>query len=336
MTPVRFAILLLVCTAWGLHFPVIKSTIGGVDPIFYAVMRMSLVALILAPLLRWHHGQMARVLMAGVFFGGLNYACMFSGLKYLPASIGAILIEFYVPIAMVFSIIFLNEKVGWRRVFGGALAFAGVMVILSGGDTGLSEGDSLVLGGIFILGAATSEAAGAILIKKIDGVSPLRLLAWFALVGSIVTLFLSAIFERDQFAFLNEEARSGILWAVLYSAVVASIIGHSSYYWLLQRLDVSQVAPAGLMTTVIAVAGGVFLLDETFSFRLAMGALVTMTGVAIIVFRSAQKATQKEAVPLPVVEPTGLTLSETGEGDDEPAVEDDTEGEKKQIDALYD
>lgn len=311
MTPFRFLVLLGICMAWGLHFSVIKSTITGVPPIFYAFMRMTVVAVLLIPFLRWHKGQMRPVLFAGLCFGALNYAFFFSGLKLVPASVGAILIEFYVPIAMLFSIIFLNEHVGWRRFFGAGLAVIGVMIIVGGGDEGLSPEDNLLIGGLLIIGGATAEAAGAILVKKIDGVKPLQLLAWFAVAGTLMTAFLTIIFERGQLDFLRADNTHLVFLAVGYSALIASIFGHTSYYWLLQRVDVSQVAPAGLMTTVFGILGGVFLLNETFTFQLVLGSVITMTGVAIIVVRSAQKASASETEPLPVAGPVGVRIQES-------------------------
>ncbi|MEM9233251.1 MAG: DMT family transporter, partial [Pseudomonadota bacterium] len=250
MTPFRFAVLVAVCVAWGLHFSVIKATISEVPPIFYVAMRMALVAALLIPFLKWHTGQMKFILAAAVCFGGLNYAFFFSGMKFVPASIGAILIEVYVPVAMIFSVIFLHEQVGWRRIFGAAMALGGVMIILSGGNEGLGPNDRLLLGGMLIMAGAVAEAAGAILVKKIDGVAPLQMLAWFGVVGALMAAVFTLLFERDQLAFMATPERTNIFMAILYSAVIASIFGHSCYYWLLQRVDVSQVAPAGLMTTV--------------------------------------------------------------------------------------
>lgn len=319
MTPFRFAVLLTVCLAWGLHFSVVKSTITDVPPIFYVAMRMGLVAALLIPFLKWHPGKMPMIFGAGACFGAVNYAFFFSGLKLVPASIGAIVVESYVPIAMILSVVFLHERVGWRRIVGAAMAMGGVLVIVSGGDNGLGPDDKLLLGALLIVCAATAEAAGAILVKKIDEVAPLQLLAWFGVVGALISIVLTLLFEQGQLEFLSSPNRMQVFLAVIYSAVIASVLGHASYYWLLQRVEISQVAPAGLMTTVVGVAGGVFILGETFSLRFALGALVTMTGVAIIVVRSAQRATERETEPLPVAGPVGVRIQESNEaGDHEP------------------
>ncbi len=59
--------LVLMTLVWGAHFSVMKVSFGGVvDPIFYAAVRMSIVALLLTPFLKIYRGQMKRVLIAGV------------------------------------------------------------------------------------------------------------------------------------------------------------------------------------------------------------------------------------------------------------------------------
>jgi len=75
----EFCVLMLVCGLWGLHFVVIKFTVAemGVPPLFYAALRVSLLALILLPFLKWHRGQMKAVILGGLGFGALNYAFMF-------------------------------------------------------------------------------------------------------------------------------------------------------------------------------------------------------------------------------------------------------------------
>jgi len=55
-----------------------KVTVGyTADPLFYAAMRMSLVAIIMLPWLKWHGKLMKPIFGAGLGYGALNYAFMF-------------------------------------------------------------------------------------------------------------------------------------------------------------------------------------------------------------------------------------------------------------------
>lgn len=289
MTPFRFLVLLAVCIGWGLHITVIRATVDAVPVMFYVAMRMALVALLLAPFLRWHRGKMPSILAAGVCFGSMNYVFLFNGLKYTTASLGAILIETYMPIATILSVVFLGERVGWRRIMGLVLAFGGVVIILSNGGEATGS-RNLPLGAVLLICGATFEAMGAILIKKIDGVTPIQLLAWFGVVGAMISGCLTLIFEKGQFAVFSGPEALPVLGALAFSVLIASIFGHGLYYWLLQRVDVSQVAGSTMLTTVIAVGSGVLLLGEPLTIRFMIGGLITMIGVLVIVLRTQAKS----------------------------------------------
>ena len=284
MRPAHVALLLGITLAWGFHFTVIKATVDDVPPLFYVSVRMGLVALLLTPFRRWQPGRMRAILLAGACFGGLNYACMFYGLKLTTASVAAVVIEAYVPIATVFSVLFLGERVGVPRIAGMAVALLGVGVIATGKSDATGSAN-LALGAALILGAATFEAAGAITVKKLEGVPPLCLLGWFGIVGAVVTGALSAAFETGQLAPVRPEVDWQVLGALAYSVLVASIFAHASYYYLLQRAPVSQLAGSGLMASVFAVGFGVALLDEPLTVRFLIGGGMTLAGVAIILMR---------------------------------------------------
>lgn len=294
MSAKEFFVLLLVCILWGLHFIVIKLALTEtIDPLFYAATRISLVALITLPWLRWHKGQMIWILLGGLGFGGFNYVFLFSGLNLTTASAAAVAMEMYVPFSIILSIIFFKERIGLWRFLGIVLAFLGVIIIATGKPPEVA-GPYYFLGILFLMGAAMSEATGAIIVKKVKDVGPLQLLCWFALVGSCVLWPATLILEQDQLKAWEAQTRLAFIGAVLYSAVLASVVAHGCYYWLLKRLPMHTVAPSGLMMTVIAVAAAYFILGEPLTPRLLAGAIITLTGIAIILLRNRQKDKPKE------------------------------------------
>ncbi|MEE2692923.1 MAG: EamA family transporter [Pseudomonadota bacterium] len=287
-------VLVAMCVVWGLHFVVIKTASDAVPPIFYAALRMTLVALLLSPFLRWRPGRMRTVLAAGVCYGGLNYSLMFTGISMATASAASVAIELYAPFATILSVVFLGEKVGWRRVGGIALAFAGVTLIALGKNGAPGDESRAALGVGLVACAALTEACGSILVKSTNGFRPHELLAWFGVIGTIILWSATALFERGQVAAFDASNKAMLAGAVVYSAIGASIFGHTAYYWLLQRLPVSQVSPSALLVTLFAVGFSVLLLGEPFTLRFFIGGAMALTGVGVILFRSAKR---------PIVEP---------------------------------
>ena len=285
---------MLVCAIWGLHFVVMKFTIAemGVPPLFYAALRVSILALILLPFLKWHRGQMKAVLLGGLGFGALNYAFMFPALNLTTASAAAITIELYMPFSIILSVLFLGERIGIWRTSGAILAFIGVVLIGLGAPSE-TAGEGFVLGIIFMACAAMAEAVGAISVKSVKSVSPVQLLVWFGIVGSCVLWPLSLILEDGQMSAFAPDIRLNFGLALIYSVLLVSLVAHGSYYWLLQRLPIHTVAPSGLMTTLIGVAAGILILGETLTPILFIGALITLSGIAIILWRNREKALTK-------------------------------------------
>jgi O-acetylserine/cysteine efflux transporter len=267
-----------------MHMVVIKAVTEVISPLTYVALRMPILALILSPFLRWYPGQMKRVLIAGACFGGLNYAFMFSGIAMTSASIGSVVAESYVVIATIFSVVFLKEKIGWKRGAGIATALLGVLIIATGdGETVGSR--NLPLGAFLIVCGTTAEATGALFVKRIEGVKPLQLLAWMAVIGSVVS-FLPAVFlVEDHFTFVSDGALWPVVLGLLYSVLIASLFGHTSYYYLLQRVPLSIIAPSGLLITFFAIAFGTLLLGEAFTLRMMLGAALVVAGVGVILVR---------------------------------------------------
>jgi O-acetylserine/cysteine efflux transporter len=290
----ELAVLLTMCAVWGLHFVVIKLAVGAVPPMFYAAARMTLVAAIMSPFLRWRAGEMRYVLVAGLCLGAANYAFLFNGVKQATASASAIAIELYVPFATLLSVVFLGERIGWRRILGIGLAFAGVALIALGrGEARISTGVGLVaLAGL-------TEAVGAILVKR-SRMKPQELLAWFAMIGTVFLWTATLLFERNQFESLAQSNRLLVLLAVVYSAVGGSIFGHTAYYWLLQRLPVSLVASSALLTTMLGVTFSVLLLNEPLTTRFLVGGVMAMGGIAVVLLRSTKGRIVEPGAPEPI------------------------------------
>lgn len=290
MSSRELLIFLLMCIVWGLHFVVVKIAVSEIPPIFYAAIRMTLVALLMSPFLRWRRTSMARVFGAAACLGSLNYAFMFTGISLGSASVAAIALELYVPFATILSVIVLKEKIGWQRIVGIALAFLGVGVIATGDAQG-----GVTIGVIFIVAAAFIEAVGAILVKTVRDFKPHELLAWFGLAGCVVLWTATLIFEHGHITALQNSDVLEVVGAVFYSAVVASIFGHTAYYWLIQRLPVSIVAPSALLATMFAVIFSVILLGDPVTATLVIGGSMTIGGVGFVLFRSAARGAPKSA-----------------------------------------
>ena len=274
-----------------------KLAMGPIsEPLFYAATRMTILMLVLLPWLKWHEGLMRYVLCAAMGYGVLNYAFMFPAMEMTTASAAAITIELYVPFSIILSVIVFGDRIGLYRVAGIALALIGVTIIAFATPSE-AAGPYFLLGICFMACAAMSEAIGAIFVKKATGVNPLQLLAWFSVAGTLCLWPLTFALETDQLRAFSPENRLNFIMAMTYTTLLVSIVAHGSYYWLLQRLPIYIVSTSGLMTTIIGVIAGVLILKDPLTQTVILGAILTLAGVALILWRNTQKQAETGSSP---------------------------------------
>ena len=97
-------------------------------------------------------------------------------------------------------------------------------------------------------------------------------------------LVLTLEFEQPDLSALAHVSL-GAWGALLYTALAASLVAHTSYFYLVQRYPVTSVAPVTTLSPVFSVVLCVLFLGEVLSVRLVVGAVCTLVGVAIITLR---------------------------------------------------
>jgi O-acetylserine/cysteine efflux transporter len=283
IAPRDLTLLLGITLIWGVNLVVSKIGLAQMPPILFTFLRFLILAVLLVPRLRVKRGQMGALAVAAIFTGALSFALSFRGLG-ISSNVSAVAIagQLSVPFTTLLSVALLGEVVHWRRWTGILLAFAGVLVM--GFDPRMSsqwQSLSLVIGGAFV------GSVGLIAIKKLQGFKPLELQAWIAWLSLPVLLVLSVEFERPDLTVLAHVSISG--WAALaFTALAASLVAHTGYFYLVQRYPVTSVAPVTTLSPIFSVLLSVVFLGETLTARLALGGAITLAGVVIITLRERQ------------------------------------------------
>ncbi len=286
----RFSDLLIaavLCIAWGLNAVAAKVGVTYIPPVFFTAIRFVFVLIFLLPWLKPVPGRWGALIPAVFFMGGLHFALIFTGAQLSDASTMAIVNQLYVPFAALIAIVFLHEMVPWQRWLGIGLAISGVVVFSL--DASVS---SHILGVFLLVTDALSMAIGTVLLRRLSGVEPFVMQAWMAALGIPFLLLTSLAFENGQLAAVLSSPWQG--WAALaYTVIAGSLIGHTLYYVLLQRYEVSLVGSVLLPGPAIGVLGGVAVLGEPFTPLIVVGAAMTLAGVGIVLKRA----------DLPAIEP---------------------------------
>lgn len=275
-----FLLLVFVCVAWGFSNVLSKTVVGTwqIPPLWFAAVRFALVLAVVFPWLRPMPRPFWRIATVGFLMGGGNFALLFIGLQTASPSMSAIVIQAGVPITTLLSVLILHERIHWRRGLGIALTLAGVVIVM------WRPGFVVSSGLLFILAAAAAGSLGVILMKQMEDIAPLRFQAWVALTSFVPLGLASALFEHGQWS-----ASLAIGWpfvaAILFSALIVSVCGHTAYYWLIARYEANLIAPLTLMTPLSTIALGVMITGDRLDARMVIGAVLALAGVLVVALR---------------------------------------------------
>lgn len=280
MTLRDFLLLVAISLIWSVNNVVSKVVVGmwHVPPLFYAGMRFALVLLFTLPWLRPMPRPAWRVMLIGTLLGGGSFALTFMGLQTVSPSAAAVVSQTGIPITTLLSIVLLGERIRWRRGLGIALSLLGTVLVV------WKPGFAISPGLLFILAASFCGALGAVLMKQMDVIAPLRFQAWVGMMGLLLLAPLSVATELPQW---HNAALAGwpFVAAVVFSALIVSVIAHTAYFMLVQRYEANLVTPLTLITPLGTIALGVLFTGDAFDTQMVVGTAIALLGVLIVAVR---------------------------------------------------
>ncbi len=284
LRPQDILMALAVPLIWGMGVVFAKVAIGHFPPVLLMALRFTLTALILVWFVKPPWRLMGQLFAIALISAAMQYSLTFNGLRGVDASTAVLVLQLEVPILILLSAVLLKEKPGWRRWLGIAIAFIGVAFIA--GEPRLDAAwDSLAL----LFGGAFTWALGQVMVRRLGEVGGLTMVAWVAVFAAPQLFVFSLVLEDDHLAHLA--AAGWVVWGtVLYMGIVMTALGYGLWYSLVGRFPLARVGPFLLLMPVFSVLGGVTLLGESLTLRVALGGAVVVAGVAVILVRRASAA----------------------------------------------
>ncbi len=273
----RYVLMALVVAAlWGGNFIAVKLATAVFPPIFLVALRFAAVAAVMLPFVGWLPPRSFwPVLAVSIALGGLHFGLMFAGVARVEASTAAIATQLGVPFSTLLAVLLFGDRLGWRRLLGTLIAFAGVVVLAGAPQV---AGDWVGL--LIVVAGAFAWAVGNSVIKHYGPFDPYMLTAWMAVFAVPQLLLASALLEQGQLQSLS--AATATEWLALgYIVVGASLVAYTLWYTLINSNPVSHVVPFTLLAPVIAIGLAVLLLGEQLTLPLIVGAALTIAGVAL-------------------------------------------------------
>lgn len=173
-----------------------------------------------------------------------------------------------------------QEKLVWGRLLGIVACVLGVVVVGAGNlwqwgpeSAGAFEGDLLLVGAVISWG-------GYLTVTKplIARHGALLALAGTFLLGSVLVLPL-ALATYPTWGSLLTEASPAAWRSLAYLTLVVTVLGLAFQNQALRRFDASQVAAVGNAAPLLTIIWGAWLLGESITPALLLGAALTGFGI---------------------------------------------------------
>lgn len=198
--------------------------------------------------------------------------------QYVPSGVVSIIFSLSPCFTYLASLIILRDsKLSARRVFALICAVLGMVIIYL---DQLDLNAKAALGLAALLLSTSIFALSSVCLKKLNDKVQLDP---FCQTGGTL-LFTLPIIGTAWFVFegkLPTEIHWPAISAVAYLAICGSVMGFTLYFYILRRMNVVTVSLITLITPVIAIGIGVLILDEVFTWRLALGASVVLCALAL-------------------------------------------------------
>ena len=281
---------LVLCGIWGSTWLFIKLGLEDLPPLTFAGIRFVIACAIVFTIIRIRgiqlpHARADWLLLAvtGILSFGLNYGLVFWGEQYISSGLAALLQSTLPAFGLVFAHFHLPaERLSWTRIVGVVLGVCGVAVVFS--NQLAIAGRQALAGCVALILSAAFAAYSNVLVKAYArNLNPAITTAGQMLFGLLLLLAVGLPLEGNPLRF--HWTRMAVI-ALLYLAVVGSVIAFLLYYWLVQNMDVTKSMLIALVTPVVAVILGMIVLNEEFGWRTLAGGAMIISGIALIVVRT--------------------------------------------------
>jgi drug/metabolite transporter (DMT)-like permease len=267
----------------GSSFAVGKIGLAYISPLLLVGIRFTLAGGLMA-LWVWNKNlpstllDWTRLFVIGMFQTTGVMACIFLSMRTIPSGETSILTFTNPLLVVILGGLFLHLKYRFYQWIGVVIGIIGVFVTL-GFHLQLSEGTWLGIG------SAVSWAIATLLVKKWGArFSTWVLTAYQMLFGGLLLLLLSLTLETPHL-----ELNAISIRAVLYLALLGSIVQFATWYYLLSKGDPGKTSAFLFLAPFFGILSGWLLLGEVIRSYVYIGGLFIFLGIFLVNWTGGKK-----------------------------------------------
>lgn len=282
-----WGLFLTVVLIWGTTWYAIRFQLNGTPPSVGVALRFMLAALIFWAYLLVTRRRLSltredwpALVPYGLAFFCFNYLLIYFGTRTVPSGLVSVLFSSVILFSLAWETVLLRTFPGWRAVLAVVLGMGGLALLflreieVAAVD---ASGAALVVGSAAV--AATGNSLSAVLMKR--GHSIVELLAVGMSIGSLAT-FGYALLSGDLARLVLDPS---FLLALLYLAVIGSVVSFALYFRLVRLLGPTRAAYVTLFSPLVALGISALFESYTLSLAGAVGVVMLIGGAALAIHR---------------------------------------------------
>ncbi|MEO3809329.1 EamA family transporter [Sphaerisporangium sp. B11E5] len=302
-----WAALAAVYVVWGSTYLGIMVAIESIPPLISGGLRFTAAALVLGAVLAVVRGRRAFRMtrkeflsagLVGVLLLATGNGMVALAEKHISSGLAALLVA-SVPLWLVVFRVLARDRPHLLTLAGVLVGFCGVAGLsLDGGGPGGTTGIVIVLAGSLSWSVGSFLAGRLPMPKDQFAANTVEMT-----VGGVGMLLAGPVIgERLHVT----EVTTASWLALAYLVFLGSLVGFTSYTWLLGNAPISLVSTYAYVNPVVAVLLGLVILHETVTPQMLAGGLVIVIGVALVVSTERRRRPDGHA---PAAEPGEAELS---------------------------
>ncbi len=286
---------------WGSTYLGIRVAVATIPPFLMGAARFIIAGSVLMVLVRLRGApkptarQWGDNAIVGTFLLLMGNGFVSWAEQTLPSGLTALIVGIQ-PMLMVLTEWFWR---GGQRptpvtFIGLLLGFAGVAWLAAPWESTSTTGVNLPALALVLL-ACIAWAFGSIFSRHVKNPAPPFLAAAMQMLCGSVALFIGALLHGELPDFHPTAISGQSLAAFFYLAFVGSLVGFSTFVWLMEHSTPARVSTYAYVNPVVAVFLGWLILDEPINTRTLFAAVLIVAAVVIVTTQKTKTPTAPKA-----------------------------------------
>jgi len=298
---------------WGTTYLGIALVVDTIPPFLMAATRFALAGLILGvvafirqrgALERPTRRQVRDMFIVGAGLVAVGNAFVGVGEQTIPSGIAAVMVALMPAWVAFFGRVLFRDRLPKAAIAGIVIGIVGVAILAwpAGGTDGSLDPRGLLA---LVLGPIGWSLGSLYAARKATPVRPSLLASSLQMLGGAAVAAVASVVTGELGRFQPSEVSSTSIAAFAYLTLVGSLVGYTTYGWLITVAPLTRVSTYTYVNPIVAVFLGSVLLSEPITPRTLVAAAVIVVAVALVVTARGRMPgpPKREPATEPIVEP---------------------------------